>query len=39
VVGSCEHSKEPSGYIKGGISCLAELTVNFLRRTLLHGAS
>jgi hypothetical protein len=40
VAGSCDHGNEPLGSIKcGGISRLAERTLSFLRRTLLHGVS
>jgi hypothetical protein len=37
-VGSCEHGNEPSGSIKCG-KFLAERTLSFSRRTLLHGIS
>jgi hypothetical protein len=38
VAGSCEHGNEPSGSIKcGEFLGLAERTLSFLRRTLLHG--
>jgi hypothetical protein len=40
VVGSCEHGNEPSGSIKGGeFLRLAEHTISFSRRTLVHGVS
>jgi hypothetical protein len=36
VAGYCEHGNEPSGFIKTGNFWLAERTVGFSRRTVLH---
>jgi hypothetical protein len=40
MAGCCEDYYEPSGFYKRqGISCLAECTSSFARRTVLHGGS
>jgi hypothetical protein len=38
MAGCCEHGNEPSGSIRGGDNfLLAEHSISFSRRTLLHG--
>jgi hypothetical protein len=40
VAGSGEHGNEPSEFHeRRGVSCLAERTISFSRRALLHGIS